>query len=161
MNQSTIYKSVLCQIAVVSAAALLTACGSGSDATASGADTEAGSPANTPLRAIVQVTVKHEPRGQSAYAIICEGGVTQLQGVTSINADQACAALADPAVQDRLINGQAADRACDTVEGGDATATGNGSINDATFEFTLTRKDSCDISDWDGLLSSVLAAANR
>ena len=143
------------------AAVLLAACGGGSEETggASSPGSEFSASGSGSLRAIVQVTVDHAPSGQSAYAIICEGGVTQLQGGGSIRAGEACDALADPDVRDRLINGVANDRSCEKVEGSVATATGTGTINDVSFEFSLTRTDSCDVADWDGLLSDVLAPA--
>lgn len=115
---------------------------------------------------IAELTVEIEGSslGTLVYNITCLGDTATLAGdwdqsadtIGDIAADTMCTRLADPAVQERLQDGQPVDQACTEIYGSDETALITGTLNDAEINNQFHRSDGCGIDDWDGLMQGVL-----
>ena len=118
----------------------------------------AGPPADAGrLRANLHIVIESADRGGSvSYAVTCEGDRTELQGPVDVDPARACAALSDPAVRQRLVEGAPKDRMCTKIYGGPETATVQGSIDGRPVDTVIRRSDGCGMDDWDRLLADVL-----
>ena len=109
---------------------------------------------------IAELTIdySHQSNGIAySYDIVCLGDTATLIGtVEGVTDQRACAALADPAVQERLIAGAPADQVCTEQYGGDDTAVITGRIDDQPVDTTVDRANGCGIDDWDRLLPAIL-----
>lgn len=103
------------------------------------------------------VTYEHPDVGKVEYQIVCLGDTATLLGdIDGVRDQTACAALADPAVQTRLIDGAPTDVACTEIYGGPETARIVGTIGDKAVDTTVDRANGCGIDDWDRLLADLL-----
>lgn len=117
----------------------------------------AGPPAIAARWATLQIEIKgSEQRESVSYAVVCEGDRTELQGGVDIDPARACAALSDPAVRQRLVEGAPHERMCTKIYGGPETATVRGSIDGRPVDTVIRRSDGCGMDDWDRLLADVL-----
>lgn len=109
---------------------------------------------------IADLTIDYSHAGQGvsySYQIVCLGDTATLIGDAPGVADQsACLALADAAVQQRLIDGPPADQVCTEQYGGDDVARITGRIDDVAVDTTVDRANGCGIADWDQLLAGIL-----
>lgn len=103
------------------------------------------------------VTYEHPDVGTVEYQIVCLGDTATLIGdVEGVRDQEACAALADGAVQTRLIDGAPTDIACTEIYGGPETARITGAIDDQAVDTTVDRANGCGIDDWDRVLAALL-----
>lgn len=101
------------------------------------------------------------------YSISCIGDTATVFGdintsadtIESITGDKMCRALADAAVQDRLIEGEPTDQACTEIFGSEHTAEVTGTIDGRDFTASFHRNNGCGISDWDTLMIDLLPLA--
>ncbi|MEQ8840230.1 MAG: hypothetical protein RIB98_04560 [Acidimicrobiales bacterium] len=111
---------------------------------------------------IADLTIEYEHASAgvtSTYRITCLGDTATVDGDDVGVTDQAaCTALAESAVQARLIDGVPTDRLCTENYGGDDTATITGRIDDVAVDTTVDRANGCGIDEWDNLLSDLLPA---
>ena len=105
------------------------------------------------------VTVEHPDFDPVTYEISCAGDAATVDG-TDLDAEAACAALSDPAVQSRLIDGPPAGQACTEIYGGPDTATITGTLDGEPVSAQIDRANGCGISDWDELLADLLPSAH-
>lgn len=141
----------------------LVACGGGADEPIpvepdGGIGDGAGPPPGTAAVAL-DITIDHPDIDASSYRIVCDGNTATVEGSDAIDADEACAQLAQAPVQERLVEGPPADRVCTEVYGGPDTATIVGSIDGQPVDTVIDRTNGCGISEWDELLSDVLPPA--
>ncbi|WP_405232029.1 subtilase-type protease inhibitor [Lentisalinibacter salinarum] len=109
------------------------------------------------LRANLQIVIESSDQSVSVtYALMCEGDRTELQGTVHVDPARACAALSDPAVRERLVEGAPQDRMCTKIYGGPETATVRGSIDGRPVDTVIRRSDGCGMDDWDRLLANIL-----
>ena len=105
----------------------------------------------------LSITYEHPDEGISfTYRITCLGDTATIDGDAEIDEQQACLALAEPAVQTRLIEGPPADQVCTEIYGGPDVARVTGTIDEQPVDATIDRTNGCGISDWDDLLGAVL-----
>jgi hypothetical protein len=112
--------------------------------------------------AALSVRYEHADAGvEFEYAIACAdaSAVTGEVERAEIDADAACAALAEPAVVDRLVSGPAADQVCTMIYGGPDVAHIEGAIAGTHVDTRVDRANGCGISDWDDLLDPLLPPA--
>jgi hypothetical protein len=103
------------------------------------------------------ITYDHPDEGVSfTYRITCLGDTATVDGDAEIDERNACLALAEPAVQTRLLEGPPADQVCTEIYGGPDVARVTGTIDDQPVDATIDRTNGCGISDWDDLLGAVL-----
>lgn len=106
------------------------------------------------------ITVEHPDADTVEYRISCQGDTAEVIGNDAISGVDACARLAEPMVQTRLITPPApADRVCTEIYGGPDTARIVGTLNERSVNTTIDRTNGCGISDWDNLLAGVLPTA--
>ncbi|MEM9135101.1 MAG: hypothetical protein AAF962_26625 [Actinomycetota bacterium] len=98
--------------------------------------------------------------GSQAYTISCTGDTASLRGEVDLPAEAMCLRLADPSVQDLLINGFPPDQACTLQFGSEHQARFTGSLDGERVDFSVNRFDGCGISAWDGTLADVLPDAD-
>jgi hypothetical protein len=103
------------------------------------------------------VTYEHPDVGTLEYRIVCLGDTaTLIDGPPGVGDQAACLALADEAVQRRLIDGPPADLACTEIYGGPEGATFAGRVDDRPVAAAVDRSNGCGIADWDGPLAALL-----
>ncbi len=103
------------------------------------------------------VVYDHPDVGSVEYQIVCLGDTATLLGdVEGVRDQEACAALAQDAVQTRLIEGAPTDIACTEIYGGPETARITGAIDDQAVDTTVDRANGCGIDDWDRVLAALL-----
>ena len=105
------------------------------------------------------VTVEHPDFDPVTYEISCAGDTATVDGV-ELDAEAACTALSDPAVESRLIDGPPAGQVCTEIYGGPDTATITGTLDGEPISAQVDRANGCGISDWDELLADLLPAAH-
>jgi hypothetical protein len=106
----------------------------------------------------LSVTVEHPDFETATYDISCTGDAATIDGI-DLDAEAACTALSEPAVQSRLIDGPPADQVCTEIYGGPDTATIAGTLDGETVTTQVDRTNGCGIADWDELLADILPAA--
>ena len=94
-----------------------------------------------------------------AYRLACLGDTATFTGETSLSAEQACLALNDLEVRNRLLTDDHLDRICTEQYGGPELATITGTLDDQPVDTTINRTNGCGIDDWDRLLITLLPAA--
>ena len=107
----------------------------------------------------LEVVVEHPDRETISYRITCLGDTATITGDVDLDDQAACEALAQPDVQQRLIEGPPADQICTEQYGGPDTATITGTIDETPVDAVIDRTNGCGISDWDHLLADVLPPA--
>lgn len=107
----------------------------------------------------LEVVVEHPDRETISYRITCLGDTATITGDVDLDEQAACEALAQPDVQQRLIEGPPADQVCTEQYGGPDTATITGTIDETPVDTTVDRVNGCGISDWDDLLTDLLPPA--
>jgi FlaG/FlaF family flagellin (archaellin) len=133
--------------ALIALSLLLAACGDDDDATDAGAPTADLTVVHTNSDTGLEVT----------YRITCGADAATITGdAVEVDADQACATLADPAVVQRLVEGPPADRVCTEIYGGADVATITGTIGDRMVDTSVDRTNGCGIDEWDDLLAALL-----
>lgn len=140
----------------------LAACGGGTDEPIPvEPDGGIGDGAGPPTGAGVdlEITIDHPDIDAYTYRIICANDSAVVEGSVSIDAENACAQLAQQPVQDRLVEGPPEDRVCTEVYGGPDTATVVGSIDGRPVDTVIDRTNGCGIAEWDQLLGDVLPPA--
>jgi hypothetical protein len=104
----------------------------------------------------VTVTVTHPDRDDVTYRITCFGDTATVTGDdVDIDEREACRALADPDVVERLTVDPGR-RICTQQYGGPDEATFSGTIDGEAVEASVDRRDGCGIADWDLLLADLL-----
>ena len=107
----------------------------------------------------LRIVYEHPDVGTITYQVSCEGDTATIVGdIGGIDAAEACTALKDPAVRQRLVDGPPADQACTEIYGGPETAVISGSVEGEQVETMVDRANGCGIDDWDNLLSTMLPA---
>jgi hypothetical protein len=104
------------------------------------------------------ITYEHPDEGVSfTYQITCLGDTATVTG-DDVELDEAaaCLALAEPAVQTRLVEGAPTDQVCTEQYGGPDVAVITGTLDEQPVDTTVDRTNGCGISDWDDLLGVVL-----
>lgn len=104
----------------------------------------------------------------SVYEISCLGDTATLSGdfdssadtIGDVAADRMCLTLGVPAVQQRLLDGEPADRVCTEIFGSEHTAIATGTIGEGAVQTDFHRSNGCGIDDWDVLMSNVLPSAS-
>jgi hypothetical protein len=162
----------LALIATVAVVALA-ACGD-SDETTSGAGTTATTAATSETTAgtdepvdmgpypiaHLEVTIDHPDQETYTYTVTCLDDTATVEPAdVGVEGDPACLALADEAVQQRLIEGAPADAICTEIYGGPDVATITGDIDGTAVDTTVDRANGCGIDDWDSLLVGLLPPA--
>jgi hypothetical protein len=109
------------------------------------------------VEADLSVIVEHPDIDTISYRMTC-GEVSRVEGY-DLEAGAACAALADPAVQSRLIDGPPAGQMCTEIYGGPDIATFTGTLAGETVQAQVDRANGCGIADWDELLADLLPPA--
>lgn len=107
----------------------------------------------------LEITIDHPDIDAYSYRITCDADTATVEGSDAIEAEEACAQLAQAPVQERLVEGPPADRVCTEVYGGPDTATIVGSIDGRPVDALIDRTNGCGIAEWDELLSAVLPSA--
>lgn len=167
-------RSILGVVALLLVVALVaTACGSDDDNSLATSD-NASEPApdqptseeptlpDEPLGAgpypIAELTIEYTDGTDTVtYGITCLGDTATLIGSIAGVVDQrACLALADSAVQARLIDGPPDDQTCSAVFGGPDEAVITGRVDDQSVDASVNLRNGCGISDWNGLLADLL-----
>jgi hypothetical protein len=106
------------------------------------------------------ITIEHPDTEMMEYQISCQGDTADVIGNDAISGVEACARLAEPMVQTRLITPPLpGDLVCTEIYGGPDTARIIGTLNDNAVSTTVDRTNGCGISDWDNLLAGVLPPA--
>ena len=139
----------------------LAACGGGIDEPIpvepdGGIGDGAGPPPGSGSDVDLEITIDHPDIDAYAYRIICDGDTATAEGSDAIDAEQACAQLAQESVQQRLVEGPPEGRVCTQVYGGPETAKIVGSIDGRPVDTVIDRTNGCGIGEWDELLSEVL-----
>ena len=105
------------------------------------------------------IVVTHPDEDDVTYTISCLGDTASITGdPVAVDEQAACLALAEPAVVERLTT-DPGQRICTQQYGGPDEASVTGTIDDASVDATIDRKDGCGIDDWDDTLADVLPAA--
>ena len=175
MKGPTMRRFLLILLALLSAAVLAAGCGdddetvsTGDPAADDGAATDDGAAGDDgaddgPLGAgpypIADLTIAydHPDEGVSfTYTITCLGDTATVTGDVDLDEMAACLALAEPAVQTRLVEGAPADQVCTEQYGGPDVAVITGTLDEQPVDTTVDRTNGCGISDWDDLLGAVL-----
>lgn len=94
-----------------------------------------------------------------SYRLACLGDTATFTGDTSLAADQACLALNDLEVRNRLLTDDHLDRMCTEQYGGPQVATITGTLDDEPIDASIDRANGCGIDDWDRLLAALLPGA--
>ena len=108
---------------------------------------------------IAEITIDYTDGATSySYGITCLGDTATVLGDSpaTVVDQRACLALADDAVQRRLINGSPGDQICSAQYGGPDMATITGRIDDQPVDTTVDLTNGCGISDWNELLADLL-----
>ncbi len=121
----------------------------------------APSPGGGRLRAEISVVIQDPQGSPVSYVIRCEAGEASLRGAAQIDVEDACRALARPAVQNRLVRGPSPEQVCTQVYGGPQTAMLSGTLDGQSVSTVVTRDDGCGIGDWDNLLKDILLPVSR
>jgi hypothetical protein len=156
-------------VLVLALVAVAAACGSDSSddgETVSTDDTPADSgadPIEPPLGAgpypIAEIAIDYTDDATSySYGITCLGDTATVLGEApkTVVDQRACLALADEAVQRRLIDGPPGDQICSAQYGGPDMVTITGRIDDQPVDTTVDLTNGCGISDWNELLADLL-----
>lgn len=110
-----------------------------------------------------ELTIRHQaPQADVdvTYTVTCSAGDAAIGGGdVDVDPQAACAALGDPAVVDRLVEGPPDDQVCTEQFGGEDVATIDGTIETAPVGTTVDRVNGCGISTWDELLAPILPTA--
>jgi len=141
-------------LALLATVALATGCGGDDDGDGDG-EPIGGGP--YPV-ADLTITYEHPDEGVSfSYRLTCLGDTATITG-DDVDLDEAaaCSALAEPAVQTRLLEGPPADQICTEQYGGPDVAVVTGTLDEQPVDATVDRTNGCGISDWDDLLGTVL-----
>lgn len=111
--------------------------------------------------AVADLSVQYtHPDRSLSYRITCQGDTANLIGdPLEITAEQACVALAQPEIAQRLIDGPPEGQACTEIYGGPDVAEISGTLDGAAVQTTVDRTNGCGINDWDVLLSAILPSA--
>lgn len=166
---------LLLVLIVVTIAGLAAGCGDDDDLVTAGdgpagdtsdiegrADADPDAPLGSGPYPIADLTVsyRHPDDGISlTYRIACLGDTATITGDDAgVDAADACLALAEPAVQTRLVDGPPADQVCTEIYGGPDLALVTGTLDDQPVDAAVDRTNGCGISDWDDLLGAVLPA---
>lgn len=134
---------------IVSAALLCAACAG------------APSPGGAQVRADISVVIQDPQGSPVSYVIRCDAGEASVRGGAQIDAEDACRALARPAVQNRLVGGPSSEQVCTQVYGGPQTAMLSGTLDGQSVSTVVSRDDGCGIGDWDNLLKDILLPVSR
>lgn len=109
--------------------------------------------------ALLRVRYENPDAGIEAdYTISCDATATLSGDDVTVDAEDACDALDDSVVVDRLVE-PPTDRVCTEVYGGADTAEIGGTINESAVETTVDRTNGCGIGDWDDVLDALLPPA--
>lgn len=151
-------------VAATILAITLVACGGGTDEPISvepdgGIGDGAGPPLGAGAGVDLEITIDHPEIEAYSYRITCDGDTATVEGSDSIDAEAACAQLAQESVRERLVEGPPVDRVCTEVYGGPDTATIVGSIDGRPVDTVIDRTNGCGIAEWDGLLGDALPPA--
>ncbi|MDH3250931.1 MAG: hypothetical protein OEQ47_18320 [Acidimicrobiia bacterium] len=121
---------------------------------------DAGPPADGPTTADLTITIEHPDAATIEYRVTCADGTATITGLDGLSAEAACARLAIPEVQERLISPPLpGDRVCTEIYGGPDTARFEGTLDGEPVDTVIDRTDGCGISDWDMVLADVLPPA--
>lgn len=111
----------------------------------------------------LQIDYDH-PATNTSFGYTIECG--QSEAVSGAGAEQsgvdafgACAALQDPAVAERLIDGEPDDRVCTEQYGGPDVARIVGTLDGSEVDTAADRTNGCAIETWDDLLAPILPPA--
>jgi hypothetical protein len=108
----------------------------------------------------LNIDYSHDDGTAFSYRIVCLGDTATLSGDhKGITDSGACLALADPDVQQRLVEGPPSDRMCTEQYGGSDVAVITGLIDDQPVDTRADRTDGCGISEWEDLLAAILPPA--
>lgn len=118
----------------------------------------AGPPADGPTTADLTITIEHPDAATIEYRVTCADGTATITGLDGLSAEAACARLAIPEVQERLIT-PPLDRVCTEIYGGPDTAHVRGTLDGEPVDTVIDRTNGCGISDWDMVLADVLPPA--
>lgn len=135
------------------------ACGGDDDVPASPTSPPATTEPVREATANLQIDYRHDGAGVSfGYGIECGPEADDVVGDAEraeVDAAAACAALDEPAVVQRLVEGPG-DEICTEQYGGDDVADITGTVSGEHVDTTVDRADGCGISDWDDLLDALL-----
>lgn len=112
----------------------------------------------------VRLTVEYthaEAEIEFRYEIHCNGPDGEVTGdveQAEVDPSEACTALGDAAVVERLVQGPQ-DDVCTEIYGGADVAQLSGTIDERTVDTSVDRTNGCGIDDWDELLSALLPPA--
>ncbi|MEL7157711.1 MAG: hypothetical protein AAFN30_14065 [Actinomycetota bacterium] len=115
---------------------------------------------------LIEIT---KPDGSmTSHRISCLGDTATLagdwdttgDGLGGTAADAMCTRLADPAVQDLLVNGVDENQVCTDQFGSAHVASITGTLDGAEVAVEVDRADGCGIDHWDRLLADVLPAVD-
>ena len=109
--------------------------------------------------ATLDITITHPEADDVNYTISCLGDTATVLGDVPVSEQQACTALADDGVRDRLVNGIPSDQICTEIYGGPDIATIVGTHNGDAVNTSVDRSNGCGIDDWDRLLAGILPPA--
>ena len=111
--------------------------------------------------ATLVIEINHPDFDTVSYELACFGDTATLAGgnAPDVSAPAACTALADPLIEDYLVDGPPSDQMCTEIYGGPDTATLIGRVNDRPVELTVDRTNGCGIDAWDNMLADVLPPA--
>jgi len=150
---------------LVGLAVVASSCGSDGDDTVEAGDDSETPTAEPPLGAgpypIAELTIEYtDGTDASTYTIACLGDTAAVIGdIDGVIDRRACLALAEPDVQERLIEGVPADRLCSAQYGGPDEAVITGRIDDQPVDTQVNLRDGCGISEWQSLLADILPPA--
>lgn len=109
---------------------------------------------------VADLTIRHTNPDvdlDQTYRVSCQGDTAAVTGdEVGVDERAACSTLADPAAQQRLVEGAPGDRACTEIYGGADVATITGTIDGRSVDTTVDRTDGCGIDDWDQVLAGLL-----
>lgn len=142
---------------------------SGDDPTAAPVPTTTPAPTPTepPLGAgpypIADLTIAYEhPDGSLDYGIGCQGDTATSSGdadQAGIDPTDACLAMGESDLAERLIEGPPADRICTEQYGGPDVATVTGTLDGQSVDTQFDRTNGCGIDEWDDLAAPILPPA--
>jgi hypothetical protein len=120
----------------------------------------AGPPGDGFVGADLTITIEHPDAATVEYRVACSDGTATVDGFDGLSPEAACARLAIPEVQERLIDPPLpGDRVCTEIYGGPDTAHIRGTLDDQSVDTIIDRTNGCGISDWDTVLVDVLPPA--
>ena len=164
-------KALICMLAVTVLAA-----GCGNDDTDAASATPTPAPTATPVPtpsptddqrypiATLNFDLGGSEVGDISFTITCLGDTATRTGdmdasgetIGDVAADEMCVALAEPEVQQRLIEGEPANQGCTEIYGSDDTAHVTGTLDEDPVNTDFHRNNGCGMHDWDTVMAEIL-----